>query len=364
MKSIRASSLTVLVLFVLGLCSLNVDSVSAKTIVRGDHRPKTLKHFSMQSRQLMTDKDKDKEDPAPEDDKEADPEDDDQEEEEETPAPEDDKEDDKNNDKNKDDTEEEDPQEAEEEVTLSPEVESAMEPDVTNVTGTEEIPVVEEILPETQFSVPLEPFSLTVDGDVVEEDLNLDAYLLTYMKGFMNNLIAIDLQASVFTEEDEDDMDTTATAAAENATRTRSLRAYHVTARVLTVQSFYYEGTATFEGPPMRTSEEVDAALTYALQDTAALQAHLQSSDSPEAAGATVTAAKPNDPAPTTTTDAAIGVEEETTEDDGLSTTGLSIVIVASCVGGISLLIIIMVGLSGPSGSTSGKGGLPEQALH
>merc|ERR1719162_2539003 len=98
----------------------------------------------------------------------------------------------------------------------------------------------------------------------------------------------------------------------------------------------------------------------YALGDTAALKGHLEAEF--PSVNIAITA-NTNDAKPTT--DAVNAEEDETKDDsDGLSTTGLSIVIVASCVGGISLLIILMVGLSGPSGDTTGmKGGLPEQPL-
>lgn len=332
--------LITLLALVLCLASVSINGVSAKSVVRGAHRPKTLKHFSMHARQLMEDKNKDKDDDKEEDD---------------------DKEDDKEqeaDEKDKDDDEEEESEEepTDDEMTDPPVIEGAEgeetevpEPEVdTETEGSTEMPMADN----TTSTVALEPFSLTVDGAIDEEDLNLDQYLLTYMSAFMPSLIAIDLTStSVVEESSGDDMDTTA----DNTTR--SLRSYQATVRFLAVQTFYYEGTATFEGEAP-SAADVDTVLTQALSDTDALQAHLVAS-APDS-NATVTGAVPGETSPA----GATGEIDVDDEDDGLSTTGLSIVIVASCVGGISLLIIVMVGLSGPSGNTAGlKGGLPEQPL-
>lgn len=354
------------------MCLLSLSStvsVHAKgNLVRGAHAGRTLKkHTSMAARRLMKDeegndknKDKDEEDEvaaAEEDDKDNNDEDDkeqddDEDEEEETEAPV---------------VEEvvEAPEEVVDETVETPEEPTVEEPAVEEPAVEEpvvedvaeevdpavEVPVgnaTEAVGPDEEFSVALDPFSLTVDGAVTEEDLDLETYLFNYMVTFMPNLVSIDLDSETIV-----DGQITEEESSGNSTR-RMLRAEVNTERSLVVQTFYYEGNASFVGPPMRSHDEVDAALTYALEDTQALQEHLEATfpsanvaidvgDDPMAVGAT-------------------SEEQEKSEETGLSTTGLSIVIVAACVGGISLLIIIMVGISGPSNDASGmKGGLPEQ---
>lgn len=380
------------VILLVGLLALsNTVSVQAKgNLVRGAHSSKSLKHHSsMAARKLMKEQDKYPDAvEAAEKEQDDDEEDDDEEEddkvqgaeEEETDAP-----DDKDND---DDATDAPDDKEDDEATDAPVDENEEEvPDVVDpVDGASETtpeegePVVEEPLPEVlpeevtpdatpstpnandtiftvmpdeEFSVPLDPFSLTVNGDITEDDLNLEKFLFNYMQTFMPNLVSIDLESETVLEGQTDADD--APSADEGNSTGRMLR---VTSRGLTVQTFYFEGNASFVGPPMRTHKEVDAALTYALGDTAALKAHLEAEFSFSSVNIAITA-NTGDGKPITD---AVSAKED--DSDGISTTGLSIVIVASCVGGISLLIILMVGLSGPPGDTTGmKGGLPEQPL-
>jgi len=275
--------------------------------------------------------------------------------------------------KDKDDSEEEDKdavEEAEEEEEDEEEEEGTEAPDAgievggevdleeivdavvdETVVGEADANATDVVLPGETFEVALDPFSLTVDSAINEEDLMLEEYLFNYIGAFLPNLVSVELTSEI---PDMEEPSTDSSMDEEDANATDSRR---FLAEMMTI---YYEGTATFEGPPQRDGAEVDAYLTQALEDEVAILAHLATT--PLANTNTTVTATPDDVAPPTVSIEAEG--EETKEDEGLSTTGLSIVIVAAVVGGISLLIILMVGLSGPSGSTSGmKGGLPEQPL-
>jgi hypothetical protein len=288
-----------------------------------------------------------------------------------------------------DETEPEEPADGEEET--GPPVEGTVEAPtdteapVSEGEEVEETPAPTELAPDSLFTVPLSPFAISLEGALLEnEDFDLEVYLLTHMQKTLTNLINITLEAEPYmpvVEEPKDEPVTLpemANATTSNSTNMRRLLRAAVVHRKLQEYTLSFTGSATFMGPPMRTQEEVDVALATALQDTDALMVYLE--ESPAFTGNNITfegveveTEKPTEKPmeetnETSTTETGIqGIEaEEKSDDDGLSTTGLTIVIVAACVGGLSILIIAFVGMftGGAEPAPGGpKGALPEQPL-
>ena len=102
------------------------------------------------------------------------------------------------------------------------------------------------------FQVPLRPFRLVLDQSVITVDLKLDEYLVANMNQTLENLIDIRLDKQV---QEESTVDVNRQDQQEIA--------------------FIFNGNATFEGPPMRTIDEVGTALFAALDDNQALTEHL-----------------------------------------------------------------------------------------
>jgi len=242
------------------------------------------------------------------------------------------------------------------------------------------------------FNVTVDTFTLAVTGNVEAGDLMIDQYLMMMLAPEMDNLqnIYLDVVTTVggeiVEEEVEEEGMTNETMTGENPdldNRRRSLRAVATSHKSRVLQGdekvLYYQGDAEFMGPPSRDTEVVNEAVRTALsnQDTlnqwiSSLIVAVEAAESEVATTPGETAADTPAPVPVTVTfqpDEAIpenvadALQEmdstPSTTNEGLSTTGLTIVIVAAVVGGLSLLIIVFVGMTGPAGP--GKSGLPEQ---
>ena len=207
------------------------------------------------------------------------------------------------------------------------------EPTDSEISNAEMIPTdapVEETTPsvetetatnatEAAYSYDLAPFSITIQYDEkVSEDPGLEEYLFAEMvEGGAYNLVALDLQL------------TSATVYGR---------------RRLASQNLYYKGSATFEGTPVYEESQVLALQRNILKKEGEIAAVIAESLGVE---------------PSTFVVSSISVEMDSEiesdevsaepEDEKLSTTGLSIIIVAAVIGGVSLTLIAMVALTQPS---------------
>lgn len=320
-------NLSLLLCLLLALATTHQGVVEAKTLVRGraSQQPQQQMRVMKESKEDKPEKaeekeDDDEEEPVVEAVEEA-PDDDDEEDEE-------DEKEDKNaatddDDEDEIDTPIEEGAEGPLETTAGPEEGGTTAAPESETGGAG---AVETVAPtEADETVSLMPFAIMVDGgDITEDDLDMDDYLEAAIGAVSVDLVLVEPPVM--------------------GNSSRFLREQEI--RFLQEATFYYEGTATFEGA---APADVNDQVTTALLDSDALTAHV---DMPNI---TVTAS-PNTnadgTAATTTTNGAQSTASSD-DDDGLSTTGLAIVIVAACVGGISLLIIVLVGATGPSGSTA-----------
>ena len=313
-----------LCLLVVALAATQNGVVQAKTLVRGSHPQQQQQQKVV--RLLKKDKNADvpegvlAAEAAPEDEDDQDEEDDEvQDEKEDKNAPDDDEEEGI-------DTPIEGGLEADE-TTLGPDEEGAVTTapvEGETDSGMETMAPTEAAGPET---VTLTPFTLYVEGgEITEDELNLEAYLEAALG-------ATDVELMIVNPEQEEEV----------VNSTRFLRQLE---RFLQQSVFYYEGTATFEGA---APDDVHDQVTAALSDSEALTAHVNLPN------ITVTASPNTNPdgSVAVVAGAESGVTTSDSSDDGLTTTGLAIVIVAASIGGISLLIIVLVGATGPSGSTA-----------
>ena len=194
----------------------------------------------------------------------------------------------------------------ESDATVEPE-ETAIEETVTegaeeapqDTTGSTTAPAEGDAEPESsigetqRFNVPLNPFSLTVEG-ISADELAIDVYLENHMKQTLPNLVDIVL-----------------TVTSEESGRRR-------------LNTINYEGVATFMGPPQQSEAVVNNALTAALEDEVALKEFLE--NPPEIDTGAVSPDTSSTSSSSSQSDA-----ESTYDGPKLSTTGLVIVILVAC---------------------------------
>jgi hypothetical protein len=238
-------------------------------------------------------------------------------------------------------------------------------PEAEETAAPTEAPTQVPIKKGEQFQVELNPFTLYFDSDVLEgTELKMNEYLLSHMSETLDNLVAIDLTFEKTSA--EEDMEASAMNVTANETAPEERKLLSNLHRLLAEQALYFTGNATFEGPPRRSEEEVFTALTDAVEDTKALNDHLRdNADDVTFTGGEVEETEEEEEEeeedPDNTPDG-LSRAVQSGSDDDLSVTGLTIVIVAACVGGVSLLIILMVGLTGRGPGGAGlKEDTPEQ---
>lgn len=170
------------------------------------------------------------------------------------------------------------------------------------------------------YTVALAPFTIELDyEETITEDPGIEMYLtLEMMRGGANNLEDVELDMTV--------------AAGDERRRLQS-------------QVLSYTGTATFVGPPVHEEAAVQTLQTQILSNEQKVSSVIAISLGEHPANFTVVTVE-------LATDA---VDAEGTADvpqepaeEGLSTTGLAIIIVAAVVGGISLTIICLVAIKKP----------------
>ena len=176
------------------------------------------------------------------------------------------------------------------------------------------------------YLISLEPFSIEIDygGEPVTEDPGMQGYLYQEMKAELDNLYKIELQMSSGATVEE------AQAAATNDNNKQR--------RHLVQQYLYYTGTAYFDGAPVHEEQTVRDLQASILSDTEAVTSTIGSS-----LGTSNTGASDDLSVSSVVMDSqqASSSGENGDDSDGLSTTGLAIVIVASVIGGLALVVIV-----------------------
>jgi len=239
-----------------------------------------------------------------------------------------------------DETETEDESVAETESTLAPEdIVEIVEPAVEETSATvAELPtdapvIVETVAPNENatdmYTITLAPFTIELDyEETITEDPGIEEYLtFEMMRGGGHNLEEIELDMTVATVYGR---------------------------RRLKSQVLYYTGIAVFEGLPVWEEAEMQGLQNQILTNEEAVSTVIAISLGENPANFTVSAVAVEVDA--IAAEEPTGAQEEA-EEEGLSTTGLAIVLVAACVGALSLTIICLVAVRKPEQKLQPYGG-------
>lgn len=184
------------------------------------------------------------------------------------------------------------------------------------------------------YSVDLAPFTVEFDySEKVTEDPGIEEYLFQEMvRGGAYNLNEVNLQVTV---------------------------ASVYGRRRLASQVLYYTGAAVFEAPPVYEESQVQGLQNQILSDEEAVAAAIAESLGADPSTFVVSSIVVEGAA----VDGGSDTDTIEPEDDELSTTGLAIVIVAACIGAVSITLIVAVALKKPAPHKPYDGANPSRSL-
>ncbi|CAB9509123.1 expressed unknown protein [Seminavis robusta] len=260
------------------------------------------------------------------------------------------------NNNDEEDTQEE---EVEEDPITDDEPEETLSPDETATTSPTEISTVvptfidvvaenetttnntldelEELEAEVvSFSVELSSFSISIDHDeLIQKDPGIQVHLHAEMRRSLPNIVAIEMTFS------------------SSTVPSRNRR------RLIPQLLEYTEATAFFEGPPRHEDEDVLQLQAQILSDqdaiAAVIAANLETTTSTFTVSAIEVEAIPAEDAGTANGISG-GDSSSNNEDGGLSTTGLALVLVAACVGGLVFTGVCLLAVKNPDPRTQQVG--------